>query len=551
MPSTYSPLLRFEEIGSGEQSGLWGDTTNKNLGELVEQAIAGVTTVSLSGTSDVTLSALDGALDQSRSAVLKFIGAPSGPINIIIPTSQKLYVVRNESGQTITVKTVAQVGGVVLLDDEATLVFCDGTNAIVGIQTEGVGTLGVPDGGTGAETFTAGFIKSPGGTGNLFGAATVNLTAEVSGQLPTANGGTGVSATNYCNLTTNVNGILPVVSGGTGASNIATARANLGLGTVSIIDTTGSTTTFLRGDGQFATPPTSGGTVTSVSGGTGITITGTAVAPIVNLSSVLAPGNYTNASISVNGSGVITSVSTGSSGGTGTVTQVNTFGSVSGLTLTGGPITSSGTITLGGSLSGSAPSLSVGSASTATTASSASGLTGSPFISVSGVSSSGNVSAFSGASYAALQSQSIALFNTSTGMSCNGSTFAWQFSGGLVMQVNSSGVAPNSSGVWGSFSDSRIKENIVPARNYLNDLCQLEVVNYNLKEKPQKMLGFVAQQVEAVMPGLIDTAENEYYDLPDLKSIKTSVLIPMLVQAVQDLKAGLDAANAEIAALKG
>ena len=49
MPSTYSPLLRLELIGAGEQSGLWGDTTNKNIGGLLEQAIAGVTTVSLSG----------------------------------------------------------------------------------------------------------------------------------------------------------------------------------------------------------------------------------------------------------------------------------------------------------------------------------------------------------------------------------------------------------------------------------------------------------------------------------------------------------------------
>lgn len=270
MPSTYSPLLRFEEIGSGEQAGLWGDTTNKNLGELVEQAIAGVTTVSLSGTSDVTLSALDGALDQSRSAVLKFIGAPSGPINIIIPTSQKLYVARNETGQIIRIKTLAQSVGtaVELKDDEATLVFCDGADALRGIQTEGVGTLTVPGGGTGVTTFTAGFIKSPGGTGNLTSSATISLTAEVSNILPVINGGTGSSNTAYCNLTTNVNGILPIVNGGTGSTAL-TANGLLrenGAGAVSAFvgGANGQVATW-NGSSWIAQLPAAGG-VTSVFG---------------------------------------------------------------------------------------------------------------------------------------------------------------------------------------------------------------------------------------------------------------------------------------------
>ena len=195
MPSTYSPLLRLELIGAGEQSGLWGDTTNKNLGQLIEQAVAGVTTVSLSGgAGDYTLSALDGTFDEARSAVLKFIGNPSGIKNIIIPTETKLYVVRNDCGQIIRVKTAAQVTGVTLLNGEATLVFCDGTNAVAGIATVGVGPTTVANGGTGATSFTAGFIKSPGGTGTLTSSATVNAATELSGITATANGGTGRSS---------------------------------------------------------------------------------------------------------------------------------------------------------------------------------------------------------------------------------------------------------------------------------------------------------------------------------------------------------------------
>jgi hypothetical protein len=107
-------------------------------------------------------------------------------------------------------------------------------------------------------------------------------------------------------------------------------------------------------------------------------------------------------------------------------------------------------------------------------------------------------------------------------------------------QFANTGSAYNTTGTWGTISDARVKENITPARNYLNNLCQLEVVNYNLINKSDKLLGFVAQQVEQVMPGLIDTNTNKEFDLNDLKSIKSSILIPMLVKAVQELKAQID-----------
>lgn len=198
MPSTYSPKLRFELVGAGEQAGLWGTTTNKNVGQLIEQAIAGVTTVELDGLSgNYTLTALDGTADQSRSAVLKctYTTVPAtAQVNIIIPTSTKLYVVYNSCGQTIVVKTAAQVGGVTLLNGESTLVFCDGANAYPGIATASVGTLTVSGGGTGVATFgSGGIVKSSGGTAALTAGA-VSLTAEVSGVLPVANGGTGLSS---------------------------------------------------------------------------------------------------------------------------------------------------------------------------------------------------------------------------------------------------------------------------------------------------------------------------------------------------------------------
>lgn len=137
-------------------------------------------------------------------------------------------------------------------------------------------------------------------------------------------------------------------------------------------------------------------------------------------------------------------------------------------------------------------------------------------------------------------------FTTSTAIYRNPTSGSVVISNGTgQFEFNSSGQAYNTTGTWGTISDARVKENIAPAHGYLDSLCQLEVVNYNLIHKSDKLLGFVAQQVEQVMPGLVDTNANDEFNLDDLKSIKTSVLIPMLVKAVQELKAQVDELKAK------
>jgi len=247
----------------------------------------------------------------------------------------------------------------------------------------------------------------------------------------------------------------------------------------------------------------------------------------------------TSAALTMNNSG------TGDSSGAtfnGSIAKTISYNTIGAPSTSGTGATGTWGINITGSSGSTSYATSAGSATTASSATTAAGLTGSPAITVSSVSSSGNVVAYpSSSNYSALQSQSIALFNANTGMSCDGTTFSWQFSSALRMQLNSSGQAFNTTGTWGTISDARIKENVTPARSYLNDVCQLEVVTYNLKDEPQKMLGFVAQQVETVMPGLVDTSDNKYYNIADFKSVKTSVLVPMLVQAIQELKAEIDA----------
>jgi len=113
------------------------------------------------------------------------------------------------------------------------------------------------------------------------------------------------------------------------------------------------------------------------------------------------------------------------------------------------------------------------------------------------------------------------------------------------MYVYGNGNVVNTNGSYGTLSDISLKENIVDATPKLADLLQLKVRNFNLIGSEEKQIGFVAQEFEEIFPKMVDIDGKN-----GMKTIKTSVLVPMLVKAIQELKAELDAAKAEIQLLK-
>lgn len=130
MPSTFSQSLRIELIGAGEQSGTWNITTNNNLGSLIEQAISGNTPLDVT-LGNITLTALNGVVDQSRSAVLSVSGTPGTTRVLTIPNVTKLYTVRNTSDSTVQIKTASGAAYSVPAAAQANI-FCDGNNVITG-----------------------------------------------------------------------------------------------------------------------------------------------------------------------------------------------------------------------------------------------------------------------------------------------------------------------------------------------------------------------------------------------------------------------------------
>ena len=130
MASSYTTSLKIQEIGNGEQSGVWGSTTNTNW-MLIEQAVAGVQTITMSN-SNYTLTNLNGVSDEARNMVLVVQGTNSGIYQVIIPANQpKMYVIYNNTtgGYAITIGTTGVGGTLISIPNGVTAqVYTDGTN---------------------------------------------------------------------------------------------------------------------------------------------------------------------------------------------------------------------------------------------------------------------------------------------------------------------------------------------------------------------------------------------------------------------------------------
>jgi microcystin-dependent protein len=128
MASTYSTSLKIQEIGNGEQAGVWGNTTNTNW-QLIEQAVAGVQTITMAN-ADYTLTNLNGVLDEARNMVLVIQGTNSAIRQVIAPLNQpKMYVISNQTTGGYAITIGASSGSVVSIPNGTTAqVYTDGTN---------------------------------------------------------------------------------------------------------------------------------------------------------------------------------------------------------------------------------------------------------------------------------------------------------------------------------------------------------------------------------------------------------------------------------------
>ena len=296
MSSTYSTNLRTELIGSGDQAGTWGNTTNTSLGSILEQAIAGVSggpyisgtypAVNFPTDADITLTANNGSVDQSRSMVLVITssGSLTATRNVIAPASaSKVYIIKNSTtgGQSIQIKYSAGTG-VTIGNAQIMIVYGDGTNFYNG------------------ETALTNLTVN--GTTNLVGAVTLNSTLAVTGATtftgipsgPTAGAGTNTTQLATTAFVTNVTGTLGTMSTQNASSVTITGGTINGVTGTNSGMTVGTATTATTANALNTSNAYQGTTFTASTqfSGPGTGLTGTAASLTAGIASVAR--NITN-----------------------------------------------------------------------------------------------------------------------------------------------------------------------------------------------------------------------------------------------------------------
>ena len=126
--TTYSSRLRLTLQETGENDSTWGDVANSGVFQLLEDAVSGLQSVSLTA-GNVVLTALNGSTDQARAMILDLTGTLGSARDVTVPSVSKVYVIRNSTtgSQTVTVKTSGGTG-LAIPDASTVWVWCDGTD---------------------------------------------------------------------------------------------------------------------------------------------------------------------------------------------------------------------------------------------------------------------------------------------------------------------------------------------------------------------------------------------------------------------------------------
>lgn len=130
--STFSTNLGLTLIGTGEEAGTWGLTTNTNLGTLLEQAVSGYVTQAVTDGVATVLTIPDGATGVARNMFLELTGSLTAARTVEVPAKKKLYFVYNNTsgGFAVTFKVTGQTG-ISIPNGKKMVLVSNGTDIVV------------------------------------------------------------------------------------------------------------------------------------------------------------------------------------------------------------------------------------------------------------------------------------------------------------------------------------------------------------------------------------------------------------------------------------
>ena len=547
MTTAYTSLLGLALPVTGELSGTWGDTVNNSITSLLDTAVAGTTT--LSTDADVTLTSTTGASNQARQAILLCSGARTALRTITAPAQSKIYTIINATTGGYSVKLVGAgpTTGLTIPNGASAVVAWNGSDFIeVGSSTVGNltvnGTLTVTGAGS-IQGLTVGKGAGAVSTNTAVGASalaantdTVGYQVAIGYQAGTANTSGKFNLfvgplAGYRNTT----GVSNSFAGGLAGSGDAVAAYNT---TGSYNKAFGSGSLYNNTTASYNTAlgyqSLRGNTIGSASTAVGAAALYTASSADYNTAFGYAAGyNATGSNNTYIGMNAGVTASSG------------TFNCFVGRS-SGGAVTTGGKNTIIGSYDGNQGGLDIRTASNYIVLSDGDGNprlynSGTYYWSLVGTSST-TCGAFLWKNSSQTQYWNMEASNTNWYLFSN-TTYVYMAQGGTS---------------WVFVSDKRLKENIVDIDYGLDAVMKIKPRRYDYKVNGKNEIGFVAQELREVIPEAvtgeeIEFAENDTQVERASKSLGVSkdALIPVLVKAIQELKADLDATKAELAALKG
>ena len=363
MASTYSSSLKLTLIGDGEQAGTWGSTTNNNW-NLIEQAVTGVDGIDLTGLTTYTLTNYNGTTDEARNLLLLFTGTPASTVTITAPLQNKFYIIKNATGQSITMSASGGSVSTSIPSGVTAQVYCDAANvggAGIGFYSAQTGSAGnfTVNGNlnvTGSQVDTGNFLAAgvlgaytsasfTGGISNGSGAAgtILNVSAVASGTIFIGQriSGTGITSGTFVTgfgtgtggagtYTVNTSQLVSTGTTITGAAGAVATTPATGDNSVNIATTSFVSTAITAATGTLGTMSQQNANAVAITGGTiagttasGNTIYGTAITAgsfvVGNIYTIASVGTTSFTSIGASANTVgITFVATGVGSGTGT-----------------------------------------------------------------------------------------------------------------------------------------------------------------------------------------------------------------------------------------